>query len=392
VVISVDAKALGEKYQLCVRIEDTGIGIAPEKISSIFDKFTQAEESTTRRFGGTGLGLTICQHLITMMDGRLYVCSEEKIGSTFRFTLMLEQGREIPTHTPMIPEVALKDVRALVMDNMPIAQEILGDYLDRWEVRCDTCTTSDQALTMIKNAVAEGDPYEIALVDYRVGKLNAFQLATWIRESNLKENPTMMLLTSVGQVFASNDIRDIGFSGMFIKPIYPEQLKAAMQLLLSARRSGATLPFVTRHTVTRLLSPNDISKKITTDMFPGVRVLVAEDIKINLMLITRVLEKHGCQVTVAVNGAEAVKHAEGTYFDAIFMDCQMPEMDGFEATQCIRKMEKDSDRHTVIIALTADALVGDREKCLAAGMDDYLNKPFKQEQITEMLRTWVRKK
>ncbi|MDD2325213.1 MAG: response regulator, partial [Alphaproteobacteria bacterium] len=172
---------------------------------------------------------------------------------------------------------------------------------------------------------------------------------------------------------------------------YPDHLRGMLQLLLEAEEEGEKMTVVTRSLVTSMAQTGRAGRRIRPDMFPEVKVLVVEDMKINLMLITKILEKHGCQVFTAMNGVEALAQTRSRHFDIIFMDCQMPEMDGFEATACIRSDETDAGRHTTIVALTADAMIGDREKCLRAGMDDYLNKPLRQEQVTQVLTKWIKR-
>jgi signal transduction histidine kinase/CheY-like chemotaxis protein len=391
VLIRVGWQAEGEHIRLAIEVEDTGIGIPPDKLAHIFEKFGQAEESTTRRFGGTGLGLTISSKLVELMQGTIGVTSTPGKGSVFRFTVLMDpapvgDGTLVPG---AIPQMELKGLRALVMDNVPVNQEIIHGYLEAWQMRCDMCSDIDVAFAMIQKAADEGDPYHFTMIDYRIGKAHAMQFAQWIKEAKL--DPTLFMLTTVNQVVTSTDLVEKGFSGMFIKPFYPDQLKSALQLLRAAKVSGKKLPLVTRSMIDQLTRNTTESRTIHSDMFHSVRALVAEDIKINMMLITRVLEKHGCNVTGVVNGKLAVEAMREQPFDIVFMDCHMPEMDGFEATRHIRIAQEGTGMHTIVVALTADALTGDREKCLAAGMDDYLNKPFKPEQITAMLNKWLPK-
>ncbi|MET0155366.1 MAG: response regulator [Rickettsiales bacterium] len=372
-------------------VEDTGIGVAPQKMARIFDKFTQAEESTTRRYGGTGLGLTICSKLVEMMGGEISVESEEGKGSIFRFSVALALPDKAPAAFPggHLSRVDLARERVLAMDETPVNREIFADYFRSWNMRCDVCAKASEALAMLEKAAREGDPYAFAFVDYRVGPDDAFQFAEWIRRSSERIDPVMMMVTNLNQTVNASGLKEKGFSALFVKPFFPSQIKIAMQLLADAKKRGVAVPLVTRHTISGLQKFDAKTQTIRPDMFPGVRALVAEDMKVNLLLITKILEKHGCEVTHAANGREAFEKATSDRFDIVFMDCQMPEMDGFDSSRLIRKKERGSSRRNVIVALTADALTGDREKCLAAGMDDYLNKPIKPEQITETLIKWV---
>ena len=368
-------------------IQDTGIGIPAEKTGHIFEKFSQAEESTTRKFGGTGLGLTISKSLVEMMDGHIGVKSEVGKGSVFHFDIMLQAASTDVQHVSLIPDCKLDGLRVLIVDDIDVNQQIVYKYTQTWSMRCDVASSAKQALQMMVEATQAGDPYKFVMIDYYIGDINGVELAEWIRNAPVSLDASLFLITALNQVITSSNLLEKGFSAYFSKPYYPDQLKAALQLLWDARQHGKKLPLVTRHMINNLLCQQARKQKIDTDMFPGKPVLVVEDMKVNLMLIIKVLERHGCVVSVAENGREAVEKVANHSYDVIFMDCQMPVMDGFEATRLIREMEGKL-RHTPIIALTADAMTGDREKCLSAGMDDYLNKPFKAERITEMLMKW----
>lgn len=375
--------------QLNVEVIDSGIGIPPDKISHIFEKFSQAEESTTRKFGGTGLGLTICSKLIAIMQGVIGVESTPGKGSNFHFTVPLQVGEQTASAPTLVPAVDLSGLRTLIMDANPLNRGIVSAYLHSWQMRVDHCDNASEALNKLEEAARDNDPYIFALLDYSANDPGAMQLATWVQQSKLALNPTLFMITAQSSVITSSNLLDKGFCGMFMRPFSSIQLKAALQVLWDKRVSQRELPLVTRHSIMRMRKPQmPKSNTITADMFSGVRALAVDDMKVNLMLIVNVLQKHGCQVVSAVNGLEAVKKMKEATFDVVFMDCQMPEMDGFEATRTIRREEKAAGVHTPIIAVTADALIGDRQKCLACGMDDYLNKPYKPSQITDMLTKW----
>ncbi len=378
-----------DQLQLMVQIKDSGIGIPPEKISHIFEKFSQAEESTTRKFGGTGLGLTICNRLLEIMGGTICVESVLGEGSNFNFTIPMEHAKQPALLPSQIPAVELRGLRALIMDANPISTTILEEYLQNWNMRYDRCVTAEQALLMLERATIDNDPYIFALLDYRANDNYALQLTEWVKNSTHKLDPTLFLITSQNQIISSSSLTEKGFSGMFMRPFSANQLKAALQVMWQAKQTHQKLPLVTRHSIMQMMKPEmPQSAVITSDMFAGVRILAVDDMKVNLMLIVKVLQKHGCHVVSAVNGLEAVLKMKQETFSAVFMDCQMPQMDGFEATRAIRREEKAAGIHTPIIAVTADALIGDRQKCLDCGMDDYLNKPFKPVQITQMLTKW----
>lgn len=381
-----------QQLRLMVEIKDTGVGIPPDKINHIFEKFSQAEESTTRKFGGTGLGLTICSKLLEMMSGTISVESKLGEGSSFHFTLPLELGELPTTVKSSIPAITLNGLRALMMDGNSVNSTILGEYLQHWDMRFDTCANAEQALAMLEKAAQDNDPYTFALLDYRASDNYALQLSQWVKDSTLKLDPTLFMLTVQNQIVTSTSLTEKGFSGMFVRPFSASQLKAALQVLWHAKTTHKKLPLITRHSIMQMMKPEAApSNSITPDMFAGVRALAVDDIKVNLMLMEKCLQKHGCHVMSAVNGREAVEKMKCETFDVVFMDCQMPELDGFEATRIIRQEEDAAGIHTPIIAVTADALIGDRQKCLESGMDDYMNKPYKIEQVTAMLKKWCPK-
>ncbi len=387
VLIRVTSKMESGKAHLFFSVEDSGVGIPADKLSYIFGKFSQAEESTTRRFGGTGLGLAISKKLVEMMNGTIEVTSEVGRGSAFRFDVVLGQAEKTAA-TPPAATADLKDARILVIDDSHISCAIIERYLQNWQMRATICTSAIKAMDQIAKAEAENDPYRFVLVDYRLDEEGGIQLVQRIKEQPMHKNIIPVLITAYAQIVTSGDLRARGFAGFMVKPFYPDQLKALLQILWDGHAKGDTLPLVTRHHAMQLLQPQGAHKTALEKQFHGTRVLVVEDMKVNLLLISKILQKHGCTVETALNGREAVERMRHHHYDIVFMDCQMPEMDGFEATRIIRR-EENNAAHLAIVALTADAMSGDREKCLAAGMDDYLNKPLKAEQVTQMLNKWV---
>jgi len=379
------------KYRVQFIVEDTGIGVPPEKLNYIFDKFSQAEEATTRKFGGSGLGLAISKGLISLMDGSISVTSHVGKGSQFMVEVFLggAEGGAIPEF--VVSSYNLKNVRCLVADESQTAVDILDSMLKFWDMRVDSCSTLLDAKSMIDQAAQSDDPYRFVFSDYRLRSGETMELVKRIKPLEIGAHLHFIMLSAYGQVVNTEFASKNGFSGYLLKPFYPDHLRGMLQLLLEAEEEGEKMTVVTRSLVSSMAQTGRAGRRIRPDMFPEVKVLVVEDMKINLMLITKILEKHGCQVFAAMNGVEALAQTRSRHFDIIFMDCQMPEMDGFEATACIRSDETDAGRHTTIVALTADAMIGDREKCLRAGMDDYLNKPLRQEQVTQVLTKWIKR-
>ncbi len=391
VLIRIDWKEETDgKLHLYFEIEDTGIGIAQDKLGHIFEKFTQAEESTTRKFGGTGLGLTICSKLVEMMDGGIGVRSQLGKGSVFHFDISLARGKPVEARSNQIPDCDLTGLRALIVDDSDINGRLLTQYLHEWSMPSDICSV-DKVPALIEDAARTANPYRFVLVNYRSGDNDALQLGQRIKSLASGMPVAVCLFTLNPQLLTSTNFLDMGFSAFFVKPYYPDVLKAALQVLGDAQQKGMKLRLLTRHVIKSMLKTYTERNAIQSDMFFGARVLVADDMKVNLMLMTKVLQKHGCKVFTAMNGRETVEMVSKDSYDLIFMDCHMPEMDGFEATGHIRKNTDSLSHNVTIVALTADAMVGDREKCLRAGMNDYLNKPFRPEQITEMLRKWIDK-
>ncbi len=390
VLINVSGKKDKENtVRLSFEIEDTGIGIPENKQKHIFSKFSQAEESTTRKFGGTGLGLTICKSLIEMMEGSIGLKSEQGKGSTFYFGIILLLGKE-EKEEGQIPEFDLKNIRSLVVDDYKLNREILYQYMNEWGMRCDVFSSAEEALEAMKSAAGEKDPYRVCLIDYNLGGIDGLQFTKKVKALKTLRDARVIMVTSAGQIASHEDLHKKGLDGFLVKPIHSEQLEFVIKLLLDGQKRGKNLKLVTRHYVNSVLQAKAGNKSKELKQYKGKRALAVEDMKMNLILITKLLTKHGFSVDSAANGKEAVSMLKQFNYDIIFMDCQMPEMDGFEATHKIRDMEYEHNKiRTPIIALTADAMTGDRDKCLKSGMDDYLNKPVKAKEIADMLDKWL---
>jgi signal transduction histidine kinase/NO-binding membrane sensor protein with MHYT domain/DNA-binding response OmpR family regulator len=394
VLIQAGREDVDGQLRLRFEVEDTGVGIPADKLTHIFQKFSQAEESTTRRFGGTGLGLTISSMLVRMMGGEISVRSEPGKGSIFIFEVQLTFAKQAFMPHSEALTCDLSGLHILVVDDNQSSREILYQYLYSWNIQCEVCSSAEEAMEKLKHASAEKYPYRFVLVDYRLKGDSGKDLAGSVKAAGLLKDTILVMITAFGQVASTAVLEEQGFSGFLTKPIYPDQLKAALQILWQTRQQGKTIPMLTRHHIMSMMQTE--KNKRDPDMkaaeFANVHVLVVEDMKVNLLLITKILQKYGCIVSSALNGKEAVEMMRYNNYGIVFMDCQMPEMDGFEATRRIREEERATSRpHTTIVALTADAMTGDREKCLVSGMDDYLNKPLKTDQIAATLKKWVGK-
>jgi len=356
-------------------VSDTGIGIPENKRDLIFDPFAQADSSTTRKYGGTGLGLTISNRLVHMMGGRIWVESEEGRGSHFHFTVRLQitDRKEIKVGSPAPPEV-LRGVRVLVVDDNGTNLRILEGMLKRWEMIPVCVEGGEQALVELATARNERRAFGLIVTDMHMPKMDGFELVEHIRERPELSTATIMMLTSAGHRGDAVRCQKLGVSAYLLKPIRQSELREAVAKILGAHEPGGTIPLLTRYSLGDARDRSEI-----------LRILVAEDNLVNQRLIVRLLEKRGHRVAVAANGQEVLAALEKDSFDLILMDVQMPEVDGFEATAAIRKKEKSTGLHQSIVALTAHAMKGDHEKCLARGMDGYLCKPIRPQELDEVL-------
>ena len=360
-------------------VSDTGIGIPPEKQKLIFEPFTQADSSTTRKYGGTGLGLAISMRLVDMMGGKIWVESEVNRGTHFHFTTHVEIADPRPIQIGAIaPPEILRNVRVLIVDDNRTNRRILEGMLKLWEMKPASVEGGEEALAELASSHERGEPYRLVLTDMHMPKMDGFTLIEQIRHHSALSTPTIMMLTSAGHRGDAARCRELGVAAYLLKPIRQSELREAIARALGAAEENGVIPLITR------FSLQDARDRATV-----LRVLLVEDNLVNQRLATRLLEKRGHQVAIAGNGQEALLTLEREKFDLIFMDLQMPEMDGFEATAAIREREKVTGSHQPIIALTAHAMSGDRERCLAAGMDGYLSKPIRPQELDNLLQKYL---
>ncbi len=353
------------------RVSDTGIGIAAEKQQSIFEPFAQAEMSTTRRFGGTGLGLTISSTLVQLMHGRIWVESEPGAGSTFHVTLPCIEADPPPT---VDVSQVLHSVRSLIVDDSAVNRRIFVEQLRGWGMEPTAVDGGTAAIAALADARARGLPYQLVLLDANMPDLDGFQVAEQIAADKAYAGATIMMLTSSGQYGDAARCHQLGIASYLIKPVDGLELMMAIAHLLEDRRRTAIAS----------APPHPGAVEMTPS---PRRVLLAEDNAINQKVAVGILSRRGHQVTVVGTGREAVKALTDHEFDLVLMDVQMPEMDGFEATAAIRALPSGTARSVRIVAMTAHAMQGDRERCLAAGMDDYLAKPLDTKVLIRVVET-----
>jgi signal transduction histidine kinase/DNA-binding response OmpR family regulator len=392
-----------ETVNLRFSVRDTGIGIPPDRHDRLFQSFSQLDASTTRKHGGTGLGLAICKKLTALMGGEMGVESEPGKGSTFWFTVQLEQQ---PAESVVAASrVNLRGLHALIVDDSHANRTVLHHQLASWGVTSASAADGPQALAMLETAVKQGRLYDLALLDFQMPSMDGLELARAIRANPALAGVKLLLLTSAAQRGDGQRAREAGIDVYLTKPVRQTQLFGCLIAMMGQAppTESASAPLVTRHT---------LAETATRSRLP---ILVAEDNPVNQKLAVRLLEKLHYRADVAANGLEAVAAVKRIPYAAVLMDCQMPEVDGFEATRAIREWEAErnaecgmmNDEHPPhshnsafsiqhsafsrlpIIAMTANAMQGDRERCLEAGMDDYISKPIKPDVLKAVLERWV---
>jgi PAS domain S-box-containing protein len=372
VAISVSAEH-GTAAEVTLRFEvrDTGVGIAREAVTRLFKPFSQADISTTRRFGGSGLGLAISKQIVQLMQGEIGVTSELGHGSTFWFTARL--GRQAP-NTSLREEMGLAELaglRLLAVDDHAPTHRIIRSYASHWGMRSHAVETAAETLDALSQAADQQDPYRVVLIDCQLPEVDGLVLAATIRADRRFGNVALVMLTWPDRRISSEDVERLTITDVITKPLHTGEFLLAIKKAVMPPRTDAE----------KKASASPIAQLPVT--FGSARLLVAEDNAVNQRLILHQLKKLGYNANLASNGIEVLRALEVAPYDLILMDCQMPELDGYETTRAIRRNPKYS--HLRIVAMTANAMLGDREKCLAAGMDDYLAKPTRIDELRTAL-------
>jgi PAS domain S-box-containing protein len=372
---SKDAQRAGIK----VSVQDTGPGIPPDKLALLFQKFSQGDGSTTRVYGGTGLGLAISKQLVELMGGAIGVESRPGEGSTFWFRLPLKLDDQ-PQPAPA-PAANLQDLRVLIVDDNEVNRRVLHEQVTSWSMRNGSFASGERVVDAMREAKVAGDPYHFVLLDYQMPGLDGAALADAIKSDPLIHDAVVILLTSVGHWSEIRPMEGKRIDASLVKPVRQSQLLNTMAKAWS-KHQGST--FTDRFSHSRETARSDAPPFAGR----GIRVLVVEDNVVNQKVAGAMLEKLGLQVDFAVNGVEAVRKSEEVSYSVIFMDCQMPQMDGYTAAREIRGRARGGWR-VPIVAMTAEAMAGAREHCLAAGMDDYIAKPVQRAELVDKVAQWT---
>jgi signal transduction histidine kinase/chemotaxis response regulator CheB len=379
------AEKRGDQTILRFRVTDTGVGIPPRVLAGLFQPFVQADNSTTRRFGGTGLGLAICKRLVELMQGEIGVESSAGNGSTFWFTVTLEAPLEPPPSLPLAPSL-LECHHALIVDDNATNRKLLMHLCTTWRLKHRVAASAKAAVQELWSAVKTGRPIDVIILDHHMPDIDGLGLAKMVLAEDAIPCPAMVLLTSRGERLAQAQLDAHGLSACELKPLHPEKLRSTLARVMASKRNGTTIP-----SAARSRSPFAPASPVSDDA--DVSILVAEDNTVNQKVTLLQLRNLGYTADLVTNGREAVEAVKRKRYALVLMDAQMPEMDGIAATLRIRSAQAAGEvgfpRDLRIIAMTANAMAGDREACLDAGMDDYLAKPVKPDALRDALARYL---
>jgi PAS domain S-box-containing protein len=360
-------------------IRDTGIGIPADRMDRLFKSFSQVDASTTRKYGGTGLGLTISKQIVELMGGQIGVESREGKGSTFWFTVVMKKQ---PSKQQQPIELGdIENIRVLVVNDNDTNRHIFRKYLESWHCRVEMAASATEAMKKLRNAADGDNAFQVALLDLCPPEMDGESLCREIKADPQLKNLILVMLAFTGERGDAEHFRKLGFAAYLTKPLKKSQLLDCLRLVTGELASAG------KHTDGQIITQYSISE----DRKQRVRILLAEDNMINRKIVLRILEKKlGYHAVTVTNGKDAIAHLEKKDYDLVLMDCQMPEMDGYEATRRIRDESSSVRNHRIpVIAMTANAMKGDREKCLEAGMDDYISKPVNMDEFVDVIKQYL---
>ncbi len=382
----------GDMANLRLAVEDTGIGIEKDKLGMIFEKFTQADTSTTREFGGTGLGLAICKQLIELMGGRIRVESRHGIGSTFIIGVSLPIDREKKSEMPSAEN--LNGLRVLVVERSVLNQRVINEQLASWSCAVACSPTRDEALMLLHDAAVRGLPFDVAIIDATLADGPGLALGQEIRSDATIRRTALILLTSVGKRGDGKRVKDAGFNAYLIKPVRMIDLRDSLATIHHSLKKGIETDLITRHSLAEARGHASSNARQAITVHSGsvagkpCRVLLVEDNPTNQAVVGRILNKLGCAVDIAVNGEIGVEMFFKKSYDLVFMDYHLPMMNGVDAARAIRAQERHGE-HVPIVALSASVLDQDRKRFNEAGMDDFVPKPVQVEALRSALLRWL---
>ena len=385
ILVNVLGAREGQNFEFEIRVEDTGIGIPPDKLDTVFEKFSQIDNSVTRRYEGTGLGLSICRVLIEKMGGSISVESRLGSGSVFRISLSLPIHREAQEPSQLPQDV--RGARVLIIDDNEVNRAILEEQMLGWGLIPTVCASGHAGLAALEGALASAQPFQLVITDHQMPEMSGIDTARRIRDLPMESPVPVIMLSSSTSESDLERGRQVGIAAYLLKPAESSQLLSTILNLIADGQVERLRATRLEMTATLAPEPADSLGSLTVKV-TGARVLVAEDNPVNQIVISEILRALGHSFTLVENGQDAVTMVGRDPPDMVLMDVSMPLMDGFDATAAIRSQDKLLGRHTTIIGLTANALKGDRDQCLAAGMDDYLSKPVDITDLANMILKW----